>query len=90
MLNNWKHKIHQCQQPISELIGKRRDENIVITKRIYFCRDKTRNIYEMDAKMCVKLSTENIVKNYKLGNNEIFENINHESKDITDELQTAD
>lgn len=44
----------------------------------------------MDAKMCVKLSTENIVKNYKLGNNEIFENINHESKDITDELQTAD
>ena len=61
-------------------------KKIESTPNVLVFADKTWNIYEMNAEKYNKLLTDNITKNYKLGNETTMGDINNELKDIAEQL----
>ena len=59
------------------------------SKNIFIFADKTRNIYEMEAKSYDKLLTENVTKTYKHAENDTFQNIEKERKNIASSLNIS-
>ena len=62
-------------------------EEISLTRNVFISADKTTNTYEMDAASYNKLLTENITKTYKLAQDDVIDDINHELKDIANDLK---
>ena len=65
-------------------------EKVSSSKNVLIFADKTRNIYETSPETYNKLLNENITKTYKLGSNDITDDINSELKQITSNLSIAD
>ena len=59
------------------------------SKNVFIFADKTRNIYEMEAKSYDKLLTENVTKTYKHAENDTFQNIEKERKNIASSLNIS-
>ena len=59
------------------------------SKNVFIFADKTRNIYETEAKSYDKLLTENVTKTYKHEENDTFQNIEKERKNIASSLNIS-
>ena len=57
------------------------------SSNVYIRADKTRNVYEMSATTYNKLLTENVTKKYKHAQDDFITGINHELKEIADDLK---
>ena len=60
------------------------------SKNVFVFADKTRNLYEVTPEEYNKILTENISKSYKLGNNNLTDDINAELQMITSKLSIGD
>ena len=65
-------------------------EKVNSSENVLIFADKTRNIYEVTPGAYDKLMTDNITKTYKLGNDNLTEDINSELKNIASNLSIAD
>jgi hypothetical protein len=65
-------------------------EKVNSSGNVLIFADKTRNVYEGAPEAYNKLLTDNITKTYKLGSDDITDDINVELKKITSNLSIAD
>ena len=65
-------------------------DHIKESKDLLIFADKTRNLYDLDRDSYMKLLTNNVTKTYKKANNQVYNDINREAKELASKLDIAD